>query len=56
MGIAIALEEPTELANVANPLLPITLDSAATALVVYELDCFMGFEAVLRLMLLMGFG
>ena len=51
-SFALSLKEAAELANVTNPLLPITLDFAATAFVAQEVDNLLGFEVAIPVRLL----
>ena len=43
----LSLKEAAELANATNPLLPITLDFAATEFVAQEVDSLLGFEVAI---------
>ena len=47
VSFAIKLEKVAELANVANPLLPIPLDFAAATFVPNEVDSLLGFEVAI---------
>ena len=52
----LVVAKPTELANVANPLLPVPLNFAMSASVAKEVDNFLGFEVASTIMLPRGKG